>query len=162
MTAQKLKKKLGFTLLELLLTIAVAGIIATIGLATFPGILAKSRDGRRKSDLKLIASALEQFYSDQNYYPSNTTGVAVSFTSTAADPWITDLLAEYTKSIAKDPRNSGDFYFSYNAPAGHQSYVLWANLERDDDPDRVDSPTSNCNLTPTLPYTIKDLCVQSP
>ena len=158
----KLSRKRGFTMLELLLAISIAGIIATIGISTFPGILERSRDGRRKSDLKIVASALEQFHSDQNYYPSNSTGSAVNFSSPSSNPWITDLSSSYIRSLPKDPRNNATYFYNYTSPLTHQSFVLWTNLERTDDPDRVASPTSSCTLTPPSPFNNNDFCVQSP
>lgn len=49
----------GFTLVELLVVVAIIAILATIGLTVFSGAQANARDARRKSDIDAIANALE-------------------------------------------------------------------------------------------------------
>jgi prepilin-type N-terminal cleavage/methylation domain-containing protein len=68
------KHNLGFTLVELLVVISIIGILASIGLIAFNSAQARSRDAKRKSDLKQISSALELFYSDYGKYPSSNAG----------------------------------------------------------------------------------------
>ena len=51
--------KPGFTLIELLVVIAIIAVLATIGFATFRGIMTGVRDSRRKEDIQAIAKAME-------------------------------------------------------------------------------------------------------
>ncbi len=59
----------GFTLVELLVTISILTILATIALISYGNIQRSARDARRKSDISNIQSALEQYHADQGYYP---------------------------------------------------------------------------------------------
>jgi prepilin-type N-terminal cleavage/methylation domain-containing protein len=60
----------GFTLIELLVVIAVVATFLTVGLGSFSTAQRKARDTKRKSDIKEIHSALEQYYSVcGNSYP---------------------------------------------------------------------------------------------
>lgn len=61
----------GFTLIELMLVIAIIGIISTIGLISFVTSIQKGRDAERKSDLSTIAKGLEEFKNDFGVYPSD-------------------------------------------------------------------------------------------
>lgn len=63
----------GFTLVELLVTISILAILMTIALISFGNIQRGARDGRRKSDISNIQSALEQYHADQGAYPSTIT-----------------------------------------------------------------------------------------
>lgn len=64
--------KQGFTLLELLIVIAIIGILVTIATASYSSAQNKSRDARRRADVKAISNAFEQFYADNNgTYPSS-------------------------------------------------------------------------------------------
>jgi prepilin-type N-terminal cleavage/methylation domain-containing protein len=69
------QKKHGFTLLELLIVIAIIGILVSAGVASYSQAQKKSRDSRRKSDLKAIQSAFEQFYAESptQSYPAPCT-----------------------------------------------------------------------------------------
>ena len=50
-------KKNGFTLIELLVVVSIIGVLATVVLSSLSDARARSRDARRKADLKNIQSA---------------------------------------------------------------------------------------------------------
>lgn len=66
-------KSRGFTLVELLITISIIAILSAIGLVAYSSVMKQGRDSKRQSDLRSIQSALEQYYSDQGFYPSDIT-----------------------------------------------------------------------------------------
>ncbi|MBI4036037.1 prepilin-type N-terminal cleavage/methylation domain-containing protein [Candidatus Daviesbacteria bacterium] len=61
--------KNGFTLIELLVTISIIAILMAISIASYDNLTKNARDSQRKSDLKQIQSALEQYYRDNTSYP---------------------------------------------------------------------------------------------
>jgi prepilin-type N-terminal cleavage/methylation domain-containing protein len=56
----------GFTLLELLISISIIGILIAAGVASYSTAQKKSRDSRRMSDLKAIQGGFEQYNADFN------------------------------------------------------------------------------------------------
>jgi len=66
--------KNAFTLVELLVVMAILGILAVVSLANFRTSQMKGRDAQRKSDLRQIANALEVYMSDHGGYPSSSNG----------------------------------------------------------------------------------------
>ena len=61
--------KKGFTLLELLIVIAILGVLAAMITGNFFTSLKKGRDAKRKGDLEQIQRALEMYYEDKKAYP---------------------------------------------------------------------------------------------
>ncbi|MFA5136909.1 MAG: prepilin-type N-terminal cleavage/methylation domain-containing protein [Patescibacteria group bacterium] len=55
--------KKGFTLLEMLIVLGIIAVIITIASVSYSTAQKKSRDSRRKSDLKVVQNAMEQYYS---------------------------------------------------------------------------------------------------
>jgi len=63
--------KKSFTLLELMISIAILGIISGLIYGNFVNSLKKARDAKRKADLEQIQRALEMYYEDKKRYPVN-------------------------------------------------------------------------------------------
>lgn len=54
----------GFTLVEILVVLAIIAILSMIGITVFTNVHKAARDARRKEDIQAIAKALEVHYSD--------------------------------------------------------------------------------------------------
>lgn len=52
----------GFTLIELMVAIAIIAVLAVIGMVIMSGIQKNSRDARRKADIDAIAASMEANY----------------------------------------------------------------------------------------------------
>jgi len=64
-------KKLGFTMIELLIVIAVLGILAVAVLAAINPIeqINRGKDTGSRSDAEQLLSAIDRYYASQGYYP---------------------------------------------------------------------------------------------
>lgn len=111
--------KKGFTLMELLIVIALIGILVTMGVASYSTAQIKSRDTRRRSDMKVIQNAFEQYYSENNGdYPSDDT---VKSDSTY-----------FPGGFPKDPKPAPYEQYSWSPDATGASYCLCALQETDE------------------------------
>lgn len=59
----------GFTLIEMLVVMAVVALLLTIALPRYFGALEKSRDVALQENLKVIRLSLDQFFADRGRYP---------------------------------------------------------------------------------------------
>lgn len=74
-----MRKIVSFTLIELLVVIGIITILITVGTASYTVAQKKSRDVKRKGDLKAIQNAFEQYYSINNFqYPISGASVPLS------------------------------------------------------------------------------------
>ena len=106
--------KKGFTLLEVLIVIAIIGILVSIGLASYSTAQSKSRDARRRGDLKAMQNAWEQYYAESANAAKTTTGKKISATYLPA-------------GIPTDPQGS-----AYTNPTCSASaYCFCADMESD-------------------------------
>lgn len=108
-----------FTLIELIITIAIIGILTAISVNTFPNVQKIARDTTRKSDLKQYQTLLET-------YANKNGGIYI----TKATPFTID--STFCTSLGLtdcvlDPKNP-DKVYKYISDAG-LNYILWATLE---------------------------------
>ncbi len=61
--------KAGFTLIEVLIAVAIIAVLTGITLSSAAALQKISRDARRSSDLSSLQVVLQQYYADQHYYP---------------------------------------------------------------------------------------------
>lgn len=115
------KLKIGFTLIEILIAIAIIALLGAAFLATggMKAQLAKARDGKRKSDLKKMQNILEDYYNDHNRYPQT-------------DEFFCDApFSPYIGLIPCDP--SGESYLYLSCESG-QAFLIFTNLDHQADP----------------------------
>ena len=76
-----MKKAKGFTLIELLVVIAIIGLLSTLAVVALNNARQKSRDAKRVSDIKQVATALELYFVDNNGYPVAATAITLGSTN---------------------------------------------------------------------------------
>ncbi len=64
----------GFSLIELLVAIAVIATIIGLALPNFLGARTRARDARRKGELNQLKTALQLYYNDYKIYPASQNG----------------------------------------------------------------------------------------
>lgn len=72
---------LGFTLIELMITVAVVAILAAVAIPSYSEHVRKSRRAQAKADLVELAQQLERFHTVQNTY----NGMTLPFTQSPRD-----------------------------------------------------------------------------
>ena len=59
----------GFTLIELMIVIAIIGILAAIAIPQFAAYRKKAYNSAALSDLKNLKTSAEAYYADNQFYP---------------------------------------------------------------------------------------------
>lgn len=67
------RKKGGFTLIELMIVVAIIGILAAIAIPNFIRFQAKSKQSEAKTNLKAIFTAQKSFFGEKDKYSSDFT-----------------------------------------------------------------------------------------
>ena len=121
-----------FTLFELLIVMAVIGILATISIFGLQGARQSARDATRKLDLQTIASGLELYKADCKSYP-DTGGTPKDFITFGSS--FTDATCSipsgnvYIRETPDDPVAANLYMYTSN---GGLTYELCAHLEGED------------------------------
>jgi general secretion pathway protein G len=126
----------GFTIVELLVTIAILGIVSSIGMSLYKDYTAGANVNRAISEIRMIDLLVKDYALTTRKYPPNLAAVGVDF----PDPWGNDYqyLAMATANLGdkrKDhnlvPINT-DFDLYSMGPDGDSVAPLTAQASRDD------------------------------
>lgn len=112
----------GFSLIELLVSITVISLLMAAAFAILKpqDYFARTRDSRRISDLKVVQTALEQYYANNNGYPASGT-IPFGSAWSAGSPSVT-----YLRMVPSDPSGSPQYCYNYSSP----SYEICAHMEK--------------------------------
>ncbi|TSC81951.1 MAG: putative General secretion pathway protein GspG [Parcubacteria group bacterium Gr01-1014_20] len=163
--------KKGFTLIEILIVVAIIGILASVVLVGLGPLQRQGRDARRISDIKQIQTGLELYYTKCGYYPGAAQAtpacgaraaglVTLPVTIAAADlGGIIIGSALGVSNMPEDPNASREYQYQSDGTV----YVLRAQLDDANnralqgDVDTVAAPlTLDCTDTAAAPF----YCVQ--
>lgn len=112
-----IKRFSGFTLVELLIVLTIIALLSSAGIAIYSGVARNGRDTRRQSDLRSIQSGLEQYNSDQFFYPNSpVTGAfpfGASLTSSTGNPAPPSSVKTYQSSVPIDPISAISTPYTY-------------------------------------------------
>ena len=81
------RRQRGFTLLELIIVVAMIGILASIAVPALIQMPIRAKEAVLKTNLRAIREALEQHYADKGRYPAT----------------LEELVPKYLKTIPRDP-----------------------------------------------------------
>lgn len=141
----------GFTLVELLVVLAIIGVLASLIVGGFRTSQMRGRDAQRKSDLKQLAASLELYFSDYSKYPDSAGGLIVGCPVPASCSWgsseFTDGKTTYFKVVPKDLVSSFSYYYRVPDAGTNQKFQLFAHLENNEDKNCLEGNCAN----PTVP-----------
>ena len=133
-----MQQQKGFTIIELIVVIAIIAVLAAIVITNVNGYMAKARDSRRAADIRNIQVALAMYYASNGNYPASggATSPNGSWSNSNDSSWTTlaTALNPYVSSLHKDPnQSSSDWpggtgysyaYFSLGYGCSQQWYML--------------------------------------
>lgn len=126
-------RQTGFTLIELLITISILAVLTTMGMVLYQGVLSKTRDSVRKSDLNKLATALEIYAQKKGSFINPVTSCPTSNDSTST--FYDNIASNLSDGVVpKDPKDNKTLY-CYLSENG-STFTLCANLENGSDPDK--------------------------
>lgn len=135
----KMLNKKGFTLIEILIVVAIIGILASVVVVGLGPAQKRGRDARRVSDLRSVQTALELYYGKNGQYPTSGISSWTDFAGVLTSAGIG------TNQIPRDPTTSRSYV--YRVDAAGTTYVLGAQLED------ITGNVINSSYTGSLPDT---------
>lgn len=117
-----MKSQRGFTLLEMMVVVAIIAILAAILIPNFTRARAQAATSACMGNIKTIATALELYYTDKEAYPA-ATNTAIDGSATGSG----GILDGYLGQPPEDPAaGAGKYYTLTTSTAGGvSSYQIW-------------------------------------
>lgn len=71
MRAERGKRGRGFTLVELMIVVALIGLLVGIALPTYKHAQAKAKEAVLRENLFILRQTIDQYFADKGYYPAS-------------------------------------------------------------------------------------------
>lgn len=142
-----LKISKAFTLIELLIVIAVIGILVAVILPNLIGMRERAQDTKKKNDLVQIKNALRMYYNDYNAYPNTATGNKICCAvpaATCGGSACGSSLAVGGQIYTKDLPTTFDY--TYQQTNGGEGFLLRVELDNASDQDILTSQARCSNV----------------
>jgi general secretion pathway protein G len=118
-----IRKKRGFTLVELLIVIIIIAVLAAVAIPKFANSSQKSKESALRAELSLLRNAVELFKNDTGCYPASlsdlaaTTAPATGKDKDGSDYTITasNYKGPYISRVNPDPVSGAAFTYSTTA-----------------------------------------------
>ncbi|MEW6238618.1 MAG: type II secretion system protein [Candidatus Omnitrophota bacterium] len=125
-----------FTLIELLIVVAIIGVLAAIAVPNFLNAMLRAKIAATENDLRLMVNAMMQYQLDNNSYHAHRDGPAQQFPLTTPVPYLNAFLPDRFQALPDMNQRAG-FQYSHTyyhwIPYGtHQD--LWGQPWRRWDP----------------------------
>lgn len=137
MRTRKGSGSFGFTLIELMIVVAIIGILAAIAIPKFADLVTKSKEGATKGSLGAVRSALSIYYGDlEGMYPVQVLSLTVNGKYLTSVPYAKvpsyhgDTSAEDDGGAAA-PNDQGGWAYD-NVQADNNFGTLWVNCTHTD------------------------------
>jgi prepilin-type N-terminal cleavage/methylation domain-containing protein len=109
----------GMTLLELIVVVAVVGILAAIAIQQFQLHRARAIDASMRSDLKNAAMAMESYYGEFLEYPNSTSAILlVGYRNTSGVALTINVTTPSTFTLNAARAHGSQASFTYDSTTG--------------------------------------------
>ncbi len=161
----------GFTLVEIMVVVAIMGLLAAIVTASLSNSRTRTYDAKRKADLKELQGALEAYYQQNGSYPATLNNEwwghaanAYSKSESGSEAYIPNLTPTYLGKLPQDPKldptAAGGWGGAYLYRSDGTSYKLLAHAPIQSDVGTT--PTSDPFYDPARPTWAWMVCSGEP
>ena len=114
------KDEKGFTLIELMIVIAIIGILAAIAIPQFSAYRTRSYNSAAQSDVRNVATAEEAYYVDHSSYATTDVGqlTGASYGYMPSDKVTVNVSGSTSTYVITGAHSSGDKTYKLSGPGG--------------------------------------------
>jgi len=116
----------GFTMIELLVVLALIVILASMGLAQYRSSVVHAKEAVLKQDLAQFRDAIDQYYADKNQWPSTLDALVSEgyLRKLPDDPFTLSATTWQTVPAEPDPNNPSAEVGVYDVKSGSEGTAL--------------------------------------
>lgn len=128
------KSEAGFTLVELMIVMAIIGILATLAIPSFVGAIRQAREAVLREDLHVMRTAIDSYTADKEKAPQSlqdliTDGylksIPIDPMTHSSDSWVTDTSDELSSVDQTEPGIDNVHSGSEETGSDGQPYSSW-------------------------------------